>query len=87
MILSNLCDYKDAYILVKEISTVFGHRNYDAQKGTDERGKDIIFKNCETFRECISEMNNPQWDNAKDIDFLMQIYSPIECRDEYSKSI
>ena len=34
----------------------------------DERDKDVAFKNCAPFTNCISEMNNTQVDNAKDID-------------------
>ena len=30
------------------------------------RNKKVIFKNCDPFTECISEINNTQVDNAKD---------------------
>ena len=33
--------------------------------------KKVIFKNCAPFTNCISEINNTQIDNAKDIDIVM----------------
>ena len=44
-------------------------------KGTaaarNNRNKKVIFKNCAPFSNCISEINNTQTDNAKDIDILI----------------
>ena len=31
----------------------------------------VDFKNCESFNDCISEINNTQGDNAKDLDVVM----------------
>ena len=42
---SNLCDYADAYILVKGTITIAGAGDNDAAKRLDERNKDVIFKN------------------------------------------
>ena len=42
-----------------------------------------VFKNCAPFAEYISEINNTQIDNAKDIDVLMPIYNIVEHSDEY----
>ena len=44
MVRSNLCDYSDAYILVKGTTTITGVGNNDARK-SNERNKDVIFKN------------------------------------------
>ena len=44
----------------------------------DERNKGVIFKNCEPFIECTSEINNTQIDYAKDLDFAMPMYNLIE---------
>ena len=41
----------------------------------------VIFKNC---TDCISEINNKEIDNAKDIDAIMPIYNLIEYSDSYS---
>ena len=44
MLRSNLCDYVNAYILVKGTITITGARNDDAARQADERNKGIIFK-------------------------------------------
>ena len=43
--ISNLCDYADAYILVKGTKIITGAGNDDAVKRLDERNKSVIFKN------------------------------------------
>ena len=48
--------------------------------------KKVIFKNCAPFTNCISEINNTQIDNAKDIDIVMSMYSLIEYSDDYAKT-
>ena len=37
------------------------------------------------FTNCISEINNTQIDNAKDIDIVMPMYNLIEHSDNYAK--
>ena len=54
---SNLCDYADAYILVKGTITITGAGNNDAAKRLEKRNKGIIFRNCATFTKCISRTN------------------------------
>ena len=49
MLRSNLCDYADAYILVKGTITITGAGDDDAAKQLDERNKGVIFKNCAPF--------------------------------------
>ena len=39
-----------------------------------------------TFTNCISDINNTQIDNAKDIDIVMRMYNLIEYSDNYSKT-
>ena len=65
MLRSSLCDYSDAYILVSGNTTVTGTVNNDAVRRLDERNKGVIFENCRSFTEGISEINNSQIDNAK----------------------
>ena len=48
--------------------------------------KKIIFKNCAPFTNCISEINNTQVDNDKDIDIVMPMYNLIEYSDNYAKT-
>ena len=86
MLRSNLCDYADAYILVKGTITITGAGNDDAARQGDERDKGVIFKNCAPFTKCISRINNTDIDNAKDIDIVMPMYNLIDFSDNYSKT-
>ena len=65
MLRSSLCDYSDAYILVSGTITV---PNTAAAAANPNNRKNIVIKNCAPFTNCISEINNTQIDNAKDID-------------------
>ena len=84
MLKSSLCDYSDAYILVKGAISV----NNTAAQGAaaNNTNKKVIFKNCAPFTNCISEINNTQIDNAKDIDIVMPMYNLIEHSDNYAKT-
>ena len=79
---SSLCDYSDGYILVKGTITV---PNIAAAGADANNVKKVTFKNCPPFINRISEINNTQVDNAKDIDIVMPMYSLIEYSDNYSK--
>ena len=82
MLRSSLCDYSDAYILVKGNTTV----NNTAAAGADaNNNKKVIFKNCAPFTNCISKVNNTDIDNTKCIDIVMSMYNLIEYSDNYSK--
>ena len=81
MLRSNLCDYADAYILVKRTITITGTGNDDAAKRLDEENKGLIFKNYAPFTKCISRINNA--DSAQDIDIVMPMYNQIEYSDNY----
>ena len=81
MLKSSLCDYSDAYILVEGKITING-----AARQADERDKGVAFKNCAPFTNCISEINNTQIDNAKDIDIVMPMDSLIGYSDNYSRT-
>ena len=86
MLKSSLCDYNDAYILVKGTITITGAGNNAAARQADERDKVVIFKNCAPFTNCVSEINNTQIDNAKNIDTVMPMYNLIEYSDNYAKT-
>ena len=87
MLRSNLCDYADAYILVKVTIKITGAGNDDATKRADERDKDVTFKDCAPFTRCISRINNTDIDNAhNDNDIVMPTYNLIEYSDNYSKT-
>ena len=86
MLKSSLCDYSDAYILVKGTITIAGAGEDAAARQADERDKGVAFKNCAPFINCISEINNTQIGNAKDIDIIMNMYNLIEYSDNYAKT-
>ena len=81
MLKLSLCDYSDVYILVsrtiaiEEVATGGGNNNIQ-----------VVFKNCAPFTECISEIDNTQIDNAKDIDVVMPMYNLIEYSVNISKT-
>ena len=83
MLRSNLCDYADAYILVKGTITITGAGDDAAARQADERNKGVTFKNCAPFTKFISRINNVDIDNARDIDIVMPIYNLIEYSDNY----
>ena len=56
-----------------------------AARQADERDKGVAFKNCAPFTNCISEINNAQVDNAKDIDIIMPMFNLIKYSDNYAK--
>ena len=86
MLKSSLCDYSNAYIIVKGKITITGRGADAAARQADERDKGVAFKNCAPFTNCISEINNTQVDNAKDIDIVMSMYNLIEYSDNYAKT-
>ena len=86
MLKSTLCDYSDAYILVKGTIAIAGAGDNAAARQADERNKGVAFKYCAPFTNCISEINNTQVDNAKDIDIVMPMYNLKEYSDNYVKT-
>ena len=85
MLKSSLCDYSDAYILVKGKITITGGGDGAAAIQADERDKDVAFKNCAPFINGISEINNTQINNCKYIDIVMPLYNLLEHSDNYAK--
>ena len=69
MLRSSLCDYSDAYILVKGNITVNNTADYG--NAANNTNKKVIFKNCAPFTKCISEIKKNQIDNAEYIDIIM----------------
>ena len=72
MLKSILCDYSDAYILVKGKITITGRGADAAARQADERDK--------------GEINNTQVDHAKDIDTVTPMYNLIEYSDNYART-
>ena len=44
-----------------------------------------MFNNCAPFIDCITEIDNTQVDNVKDLDVVILIYNLINYFDNYSK--
>ena len=71
---SNLCDYNDAYILVKGDVTV-----------TAVPAIQVSFKNCAPFTKCITKIDGTTIDDAEDLDLVMPMYNLIEYSSNYSE--
>ena len=74
MLTSYLCDYSEAYIVVKETIIVEGDND------DTKRNKKLTFKNNAPFRSCISITHN--LDNAEDLYIVMLTYSLSEYSDD-----
>ena len=78
MLRSDLCEYINAYIVVKGTTTVEGDDDYK------KRNKKLTFKNNAPFRSCISKLNNTFADDPEDLDIVMPMYNLLEYSDNYS---
>ena len=79
MLRSDLCDFSDAYIVVKMDIIL---RKATTRNFIDTRNRFLAFKNNAPFTNCISKINNVLIDNAEDLDVVMPMYNLLE----YSKS-
>ena len=85
MLKSNLCDFSETYIFVKEKIKITEAGDNNAARRQDERHKSVTFKNCIPFLKCIYRISNTEIDNPKDNDIVMPMYNLIEYSDNYSK--
>ena len=65
MLKSSLYDYSYAYILIKENMSITPVPPSAVNQNNND--KEVVFKNCAPFTDCISEINNTQTDNTKDV--------------------
>ena len=72
---SNLCDYNDAYILVRGDITVV------AVPATQ-----VAFKICAPFTKCITKIDETTKDDAEDLDLVTPMYKLIEYSSNYSET-
>ena len=79
MLRSDLCDFSDAYIVVKGTITVVRPNNA-------KRNKAVTFKNNAPFINCISKINGIKIDNAEDLDVVMPMYNLLEHSKNYRKT-
>ena len=63
----NLCDYNDAYILVRGNITIIGHQV-----------RQVAFKKCAPFTKCITKINKTTIHDAEDLDLVMPMHNLIE---------
>ena len=75
MLRSSLCDYSNAYILVKGTITVANTGTAAALYNADKK---VTFKKCRPSTSCISRINNTQIDDAQHIDAVMPMYNLTE---------
>ena len=71
---SSLCDYSDAYILVKGNINVTGGDN----------NTKVAFKNCAPFEKCSTGIAGTLVDEADFINIIMPMYNLIEYSNNYS---
>ena len=71
---SNLCDYKDAYVLVLGDITVIGASQTQ-----------VAFKNCAPLTKCITKISETTIDNAENFDLVIPMYNLIEYSSNYSE--
>ena len=79
MLRSDLCDFSDAYIVVKGDITVTNPNNA-------KRNKAVAFKNNAPFINCISKINGVKIGNAEDLDVVMPMYNLLEYSKNYRKT-
>ena len=88
MLRSNLCDYSDAYILVKGTITVTAPgANNGANNIRDKRNRPLILKNNAPFVSCITRSNGELIEDADDLDIVMSMYNLLEYSKNYRKII
>ena len=82
MLRSDLCDFRDVYIVVKGTITTEQNTNIN----NDGHNKPFVFKNNAPFISCILKINSVLIDNAEDLDFVMPMYNLIEYKKNYRKT-
>ena len=83
MLRSDLCDFHDAYIVVKGTITL---TKTDGRGFIDIKNRFLVFKNNAPFINCISKINNVLIDNAEDLGVVMPIYNLLEYSKKYEKT-
>ena len=82
MLRSDLCDFSDAYIVVKGTVTL---TKTNGSGIVDIRNRFLAFKNA-PFTNCISNINNILIDNAEDLDVVIPMYNLLEYSKNYRKT-
>ena len=88
MLRSSLCDYSDAYVLVKGTITVTAPgANNGANNIRDIRNRPLLLKNNASFVSCITRSNSELIEDADDLDIVTSMYNLLEYGKNYRKSI
>ena len=77
MLRSDLCDFSDAYIVVKGDITLTKDKN---RGFIDIRNRFLAFRNKTLFTNRISKINNVLINNEKDLDVVTAMYNLLEYR-------
>ena len=80
MLRFHLCDFSDAYVIIKGVVPVAGALN------RDKKNRPLAFKNNAPFISCISKINGVLMENAEDLDIVMPIYNLLEYSKNYTKT-
>ena len=70
---SNLCDYNDAYILVRGNLTI-----------VRDKGTKVAFQTCTSFIKCITKIDGTIIVDYEDIDLVMPVNNLLEYSSNYS---
>ena len=81
MLRSNLCDYSNAYILIKDTIAVAGNDKKDRQN------RPLILKNNASFVSCITRINGELIEDVHDLDIVMPMYNLLKYSKNYIKTI
>ena len=80
MLRSDLCDFSEAYIVVKGIITVAGRSN------SSRKNRPLAFKSNAPFIGCFLKINNALIGNAEDLHIVMLMHNLIEYSKKYRKT-
>ena len=97
MLRSDLCDFSDAYIVVKGniiVKKTFTGDDIEEPNNTATNTannnafgkKKLVFKNNAPFISCISKINGIKIDNAEHLDVVMLMYNLLEYSKNYRKT-
>ena len=89
MLRTSLCDFSEAYIILKGRVTVLARATAAPNPRTAEQNgsnKDFIFKNCAPFTNCITKINQTTIEDVSDIDLVMPMYNLLEYSENYQKT-
>ena len=73
MLRSDLCDYSNAYIVVKGVVTVSAD-----ERDRDEMNRQVVLRNNAPFISCISKINGVLIENAEDLCIAVPMYNLLE---------